>query len=193
MNWPPPWPGRPQAPVGLGPELDRHLVGATEQPVQLLGDTVTVPIAIHERAAASLRAAEPAARHHRVLLDVEDMDAERNPGRVYGVYVNLPGEPTEAELETHDAGNISLFGVERARNPRDDEHPHGLRTSMDITRLLDRLAADGSWTDGSRLQATFRPVTLEAPPGQEDLARELAVTAHPGQPITIGRISVHYA
>lgn len=193
MTWPSPWPQRPPTPAASGPAPDRQLVGATEQPIRLVGDTVTVPVAIDERVMASLRAGQSrAGQQHRAFLDIEDMDAQKNPRKVYGVYVNLPGQPTEADRQAHHAGNISLFGVERARNPRGDEHPHGLSSSMDITSLLDRLAAEGKWTDGSQLTVTFQPITLQAPPGQE-LPSEVADTSHPDLPITIGRVSVHYA
>jgi len=161
------------------------MVGATDRPVRLVGQTETVPVTIDDRAVASL---QPARQQHRVFLDLDHIEAERNPGQVYGVYLNLPGQPTDADLTDDFAGNLSLFGIEAARHPRRDEHPHSLRVSFDITRLLDRLAAAGSWTDGRRLQVTFRPTPLEAPPWREDLA----ATAHPDLPITIGRISVHY-
>jgi Common central domain of tyrosinase len=192
MSWPSPWPERPQ--IVAGPGTPRHLVGATERQIRLTGETVTVPVAIDDRSIAPLRAAGSAGeQQHRVFLDIEQIDAERNPGLVYGVFVNLPAQPTDADLDSHFAGNLSLFGIEAARNPRGDEHPHSLRISMDITRLLDRLAANGTWTDGHNLEVTFRPTPLEAPSGQDDLARELAETAHPDLPITIGRVSVHYA
>jgi tyrosinase len=188
VNWPSPWPGRPQAVAGPG--SPRTLVAATGRPVRLVGQAVTVPVAIDERDVALLQAAgQPAGRQHRVFLDIEHIDADRNPGRVYGIFVNLPRQPTDADLATHFAGNLSLFGIEAARHPRRDEHPHSLRVSLDITRLLDRLADAGRWTDGHQLDVTFRPTPLEAPPDRDDLA----ATAHPDLPITIGRISVHYA
>ena len=109
------------------------------------------------------------------------------------MYVNLPAQPGDADLAAHHVGNVALFGVERARNPRGDQQPHGLRASLEITGLLNSLAADGSWQDGHQLAVTLAPITLEPPPGQPDLAAQLAVTAHPDLPVTIGRISVYYA
>lgn len=192
VSWPSPWPERPQVAAASG--SPRHLVGATERPIRLVGETVTVPIAIDARSIAPLQARTRAGeQQHRAFLDIQHIDAERNPGQVYGIYVNLPGQPADADLASHFAGNLSLFGIEAARNPRGDQHPHSLSVSMDITRLLDRLAAAGRWTDGHSLQVTFRPTPLQAPPGQDDLARALANTAHPDRPISIGRVSVHYA
>jgi len=190
VNWPEPWPEWPQTPARAA--SPRHLLGATERQVRLVGQAVTVPVTIDERVTASLRASPATEHQHRVFLEVEDIDAARNPGIVYGVYVNLPSNPTDADLEAHHAGNISLFGIEVARNPRRDEHPHNMRISMNITRLLDRLAAGGVWTDGRTLTITLRPITLGVPPGREDLAEEIADTTHDDVPVTIGRISVQY-
>ena len=193
VNWPSPWPERPAAPASPAPDTVRHLVGATDRPIRLTGEPVTVTVPIDERVTASLRADRRAQYTHHVYLDIEGIDADRNPGQVYGVFVNLPAQPTDADLMAHHAGNISLFGIEMARRPPGDRHPHNLRISLDITRLLDRLAADGTWTDGSQLQVTLRPSTLGTPGDQEDVAADPAETAHPEVPITIGRISVHYA
>ena len=177
-----------------GPEMPRQLIGATEGPVRLTGDSVTVPVTIDQRATQALRADPHAGRfQHRVFLDVGNIEGERNPGTVYGVYVNLPPSPTSEDLDVHHAGNVSFFGIERARNPRGDEHAHGLHYSMEITRLLDQQAAEGSWRDGRRLDVTFQPIPLEAPPGRPDIAAELENTQHPDMPITIGQVSLHYA
>ena len=169
-------------------------MGATEEPAHLVGETARVPVVIDERVTEALRTDARAAEHqHRAFLDIEDIEAERNPGTVYGVYVNLPDQATDEDLAAHHVGNVSLFGVERARHPRGDEHAHGLRVSMEITELLDRLATGGEWQDGRRLDVTFRPIALESPEEQAGTAREVAATMHPDLPITIGRISVHYA
>ena len=191
MQWPAPWPARPAGPAGPSPDAVRHLVGATDRPIRLIGEPVTVTVPIDERSLAPLEAGS--GQIHHAFLDIEGIDAERNPAQVYGVFVNLPSAATDASLLAHHAGNISLFGIEMARRPPDDRHPHNLRISLDITRLLDQMAADGSWTDGSQLEITLRPSTLGATSGQEDEAAYPAETAHPDVPITIGRIGVYYA
>lgn len=201
-QWPAPWPTRPtpateagRVPRETGREIARSLVGATEQPIVLLGGAVRATVAIDARATQSIkesaRVGEP--QQGRAFLDVEDIEAERNPETVYGVYVNLPAQPSGEDLAAHHAGNISLFGVERARNPRGDEHAHGLRVSMEITDLLDRMAASGTWHQGTQLDVTFRPIGLEMPAGVPAAARESAAVTHPNLPITIGRVSVHLA
>jgi tyrosinase len=198
VKWPPPWPegpATPRPPVGPGPDPGplRQMVGATSQPLRLTGSPVRVPVTIDQRTTDSLRAALPAAaRQQRAFLDIENVDAEQNPGTVYGVYVNLPDRPTDEDLARHHVGNLSLFGIERARRPLGDEPAHDFRYSMEITDLLDRLAADKKWTDGRRLDVTFQPITL-LPPSEAARGVEPPVSApHPGTPITIGRVSIHY-
>jgi tyrosinase len=199
-NWPSPWPGRPAlaaVPPASSPDASepvRTLIGGTDQPVVLTGEAVHALVTIDDRATESLRADTKVAAHqHRAFLDVEDIEAERNPGVVYGVYVNLPDDATPADLAEHHVGNVALFGVERARNPRGDEHGHGLRVSMEVTDLLDRLSASGNWQDGQHLDVVFRPITLEPPPTHEGVAEEVVDPRHPDLPITIGRVSVHFA
>lgn len=192
-RWPGDWPTRPADAPAPDPAVapDRELVGATPEPVRLTGASARVSVPIDQRAVGSLRRSLRAPQQ-RAYLDVEDIDAARSPGTVYGVYVNLPADPTDEDLALHHVGNLSLFGIERARNPRGDGHGHGLRISMEITPVLDRLAAGGTWQDGRRIDVTFRPLTLEAPEDEEgdedESAPEEAVPA-----VTLGRVSVHYA
>ena len=199
-RWPFPWPSTEEAvhvPIPANPPDPgplRQMVGASERPVTLVGEEVRAPVTIDERATMNLQAESATTEHrHRAFLDIDDIEAESSPGTVYGVYVNLPPEPTSEALATHHVGNVSLFGVERARNPRGDEHAHGLHVSMEITGLLDELAADGSWVDGRHIDVTFRPLALEPPAGQATSAAEVAAQLHPNNPVTIGRVSVHLA
>jgi tyrosinase len=94
--------------------------------------------------------------------------------------------------ESHHAGNVSFFGVERARNPRGDEQAHSLRVMQDITELAAALAARGEW-DGTHVNVTFRPFGL-IPPDRPDLAHALPdETTSSDPPVTIGRVSILYA
>jgi tyrosinase len=192
-EWPSPWPQREVvAAAAANPGERREMLGASDRPVQLTGGEARVQVQVDEKAAQSL-SANAGARSGRAYLDVDDIEAERNPGTVYGVYVNLPDSPSGEDLVRHHVGNISLFGVERARKPRGDEPPHAPHLSMDITELLDRLAADGTWTEGGRIDVAFRPIPLESPPGGAEAAAALTDTSHAETPITIGRVSLHYA
>lgn len=173
------------------PEGEPELVGASETPVRLVGGPASVALQIDQQAHQAALAATGATAPQRILLSVEDIEAAQNPGTVYGIYVNLPADASADVAESHHAGNVSFFGVERARNPRGDEHAHGLRLVHDITELTQSLAAQGEW-DGHHVEVTFRPLGL-IPQDQPELAHALpdAVTdADP--PVTIGRVAIFY-
>jgi tyrosinase-like protein len=199
-TWPGSWPTRPQGepPAATDVAPRRELVGATDEPVELAGEPLTVSVPVDQRTVESLRSSPAAPPQQRAYLDLEDIEAERNPGTVYGVYVGLPENPTAEDLTLHHVGNLSLFGVERARNPRGDVHAHGLRVSMEITDVLDRLAESGSWSDGGRIEATFRPLALQPPTDAEeaeggDEAADQAAGGQEPSPVRVGRVSVHFA
>ena len=173
------------------PEPEPELVGASETPVRLVGGPASVSLDIdaqaHQAALQALGASAPPS----ILLSVEDIEAEHNPGTVYGIYVNLPANASPQVAEGHHAGNVSFFGVERARNPRGDEHAHGLRVVNDITELTQRLAAQGQW-DGRHIEVTFRPLGL-IPHDRPELAHALPEDmADIDPPVTIGRVAVFY-
>jgi tyrosinase-like protein len=199
VQWPTPWPkpgGRTSARVKVEPNLGavREMVGATSTSVKLIGAPVRVTVSIDRRATESLERILPAeVRQHRAFLEIENVDAKRNPGAVYGVYLNLPETPTDHDLDTHHVGNVSLFGIERAKNPRGDAHPHAMRFSMEITEVLNHLAARKAWRNGAQLDVSFRPLTVRPDPeSAASIARVAELSAHPNIPIEIGRISVHY-
>jgi tyrosinase len=173
------------------PEREPELVGASQAAVQLVGGPASVSVDIdaqaHQTALQALGAAEPP----RILLSVDDIEADQNPGTVYGIYLNLPAGASPQVAEEHHAGNVSFFGVERARNPRGDEHAHGLRVVSDITELTRSLAAQGEW-DGRHVEVTFRPLGLipEDRPGLAHALPDDVTDADP--PVTIGRVSIFY-
>ncbi len=198
VKWPLPWPLHPEEPKLLpdrGPGPQRFLVGATEHPIQLVGEPMQVAVSIDERAAQEL-ATGPAASdlQRRAFIDLDGIDAVRNPDVVYGVYVNTSSDSPPAELDARRAGNLSIFGIERARNPLGDEHPHGLHATLEITGVLDRMAAAGDWEDGHEVDVLFKPVTLEPPEeAAPELAEQLRATDHSDVPITIAQISIWLA
>lgn len=199
VRWPRPWPEwlrpsrPPRPPIGPGPdpgpELDRELIGASNGSVHLTGEPAQVTVRVDPDSAAALGADRNRERAHRAYLDLDNVTADRNPGTVYGVYVNLPEEPASDDLASHHVGNVSLFGIERMEDPHGDELGHTLRLSMDITELLDQLVAHDEWNDGEQLDVSFRPITLETEPG---VAADAPSVTHEDVPIRIGRVSVHY-
>jgi tyrosinase len=159
--------------------------------VRLVGGPSAVSLQIDPQAHAAALASAGTTAPRRVLLAVEDIEAERNPGTVYGIYLNLPAGASAAVAEAHHAGNVSFFGVERARNPRGDEPAHSLRVVHDITELTETLAAQGEW-DGRHVEVTFRPLGL-IPPDRPELGHALPdVMTDTDPPVTIGRVAIFY-
>jgi len=164
------------------------VVGATSEKVTLTGGTAAIPVEVDDRAKEEVTEASRESDPRRLYLNIENIEGEVNPGSVYGVYVNLPEDAGEADLEGHHVTNVAFFGIERARNPRDDEHPHSLRVSVDVGHLLSALGEEGQW-DGKPIDVTFRPLTLVPGEGQtEEYLREQAPEEHP--PVHIGRVSL---
>jgi tyrosinase len=198
-EWPSPWPKpgeRRPARIELEPDSEpvREIVGATSKSVKLVGTAVRVAVPVDERSMRSLQRALPAeTRQHRAYLEIQNVDAERNPGTVYGVYVNLPESPTSEDLDIHHVGNVSLFGIERAKNPSGDAHPHPMQFSMEITDVLNTLASRNAWKNGEQLDVSFRPLTVTPDPtSPPSVARVAELADHRSTPIEIGRISIHY-
>jgi tyrosinase len=172
-------------------EPEPELVGASEHPIKLTGLPQTVTVDIDRRAATTALETIGAARPEHIYLSIEDIEGETNPGTVYGFYINLPADPSPAEVERRHAGNVSFFGIERARHPRGDEQAHNLQLTREITKLASELAQEGQW-DEERVAVTFRPLGLipyDRPEHAHALPEQLS-----GQepPVTIGRVSVLY-
>jgi tyrosinase len=166
------------------PEHPAELVGATDTPLELSGDAATVQLSISPPSGPlrALAAEEP----NRVYLNVEDIEAERNPGISYAVYVNVPDDDADAANDVHYAGNVSFFGVEQAQDV-DRDHSGGrgsLRYAFDISDLVKRLMAEHLW-DPERMRVMFVPLRVEAPPG---VAAAEAATP----PVRVGRVSLFY-
>ena len=196
----PPAPAAAEPPVAamtaMSPSSDEEpepeLVGASDTPVQLVGAPASVSFETDSKASQVVLAQSDSGEPSHVYLSVEDIEADKNPGTVYGLYVNLPGDPSPQTAESHHAGNVSFFGVERARDPRGDEHAHSLRFVHEITALTQRLASQGEW-DGQHVTVTFRPFGL-IPPDRPELGHALPQTASTSEPpVTIGRVSILFS
>ncbi|HVF05791.1 MAG TPA: tyrosinase family protein [Frankiaceae bacterium] len=180
-------PAGPQASALTEDAPHAELVGASRESVTLTGRRTAGSVGIDRRASDLVQAGlgdEEDAGPRRVLLSLDDIEAEQNPGTVYGVYVNLPDGATEDQAEEHLAGALSFFGIEQVtESTTDGEHGHSYSAGFDITELVGRLSARGAW-DGSNVDVTFHP--LGVPQGDDSLEAE-------GLPeVTVGRISVHY-
>jgi len=168
---PPPPPPPPDAPP---PPEQPKFVGLSEEPTPLEGEPAKVPVEIDPRAREEvLEAANPEDPRH-LYLNVEDIQGESNPGTVYGIYLNLPEDPTQQDFDRHYLTTLSFFGIEKAAAPPGDKHPHGMRVSVEVTKAIEKLRDESDW-GREQLEVSFRP--LRASQGGHE-------------PIRVGRVSL---
>ena len=87
-------------------------------------------------------------------LNVTDIEGGRNPGIVYGVYLNLPAGPRRTPATTTWPGCVVLRDRDRpGRHAAGDGRTAGMRYSFDVTDLVDRLRAPAH---GSRIGCPSR-------------------------------------
>ena len=172
------------APGGGGPP---ELVAATDESLTLAGGSASVQIGVPQDTQETFRTAA-APGPGRVLVGLEDIQAEINPGVVYGVYLNLPSEG--GDRHRHHIGNVSLFGIEKMNDP-DTRHEGapGFRHVFDATKVAGELFEQGDW-DPAAVTVTFEPIEVLPPPGEEATwdAGEAERTSVP--PVEIGRVSL---
>lgn len=163
------------------PPEEPKFVGASEETVPLEGEPVEVPLEIDPRAREEVLEAANPEDPRRLYLNVEDIEGESSPETVYGIYLNLPPDPSPETLHRRYLGNLTFFGLEKSDAPHGDEHPHGLRISVEAGPLIKELRDDTDW-DRERLEVCFRPIE------PEPIAAEPGYERH--QPVRIGRISL---
>jgi tyrosinase len=166
------------------PDFPPELVGATEEPFALTGDTVSVSFGISPPAGPL---ADDDAGPSRVFLDLSDITSSDRPGVTYGVYVNVPdGDP--ATDDDHYVGNAAFFGIESFTRA-DSEHA-GMRFVYDITDLYNRLGAAGRWND--RVSVTFVAQYLERPAEPAASPADESVPTQRAGNVRVGRASVFF-
>jgi Common central domain of tyrosinase/Polyphenol oxidase middle domain len=156
------------------------LIGSNDQPltVGVTGAETTMTVTPPpERLAAG-------ADDTRTYLNLTDIEGTKNPGVVYGVYVNLPAGTSPEDAEEYCAGVVAFFGIENTdptTRAATRDAPHGMRFSFDITEIVDRLRAEGAWS-ADAVQVSLLPVT---PPEEPGLAAAETPT------VTIGTVAVY--
>ncbi len=175
-------PGRQEAPAVTAKKRRPMLIGSNDAPVDVDRRGASTQFGVTplpEPLAAS------AGEAPRTYLNVTDIEGSRNPGVVFGVYLNLPAGTPVAGRDDFLAGIVSFFGIEKtdpgaAADRR--EEPHGMRYSFDVTGLVDRLRAQGAWDPGR--------VTVSMLPAVDDLEPEpLAAGEQP--PVRVGTFSLY--
>jgi hypothetical protein len=173
----------PPPPPSSGPP---ELAAASDQPLELAG----APASVSLTAPASARAVlEPAGgQPQRMLLQVEDIEAEQDPGLAYAVYLEPAGGAADADRERRHVGNVAFFGI-RAMNDPDKPHDGapGFRHVFDASAVVASLRAENRW-DPDAITVTFEPITVLPPPGEELPPEAQRTEAVP--PVRIGRVSL---
>jgi tyrosinase-like protein/polyphenol oxidase-like protein len=174
------------------PPRPPELVAATEEPLDLTGTTTSVSLTVPASTRGLLETPTAAAgevRSGRVFVNVEDIQADRDPGLAYAVYLSAPGEDA-ADAARYHIGNVALFGIEKMNDP---DRPHdgapGFRHVFEATDAVRSLEAEHRWDPGA-IKVTFEPIVVLPPPGAETAIPE---PAEPVSPIRIGRVSVFVA
>ncbi len=182
-------PPTPPTPPGGPPEM----VAASDRPVELTGNRVSVSLSVAPAARPRLRGGGlgiTGGEDAPIYLNVEDIDAPRNPGLVYGVYVNAPAGASADEREAYHVGNVSLFGIEAVRDPNRIHSVPGLRHTFNISHLVDRLRATNRWNPDT-IDVSFEPIVPLARPTGIGLAPELPQLRTAADiPVRIGRVSL---
>jgi tyrosinase len=189
----------PQGESEPDPDLELAMSGASDPEPKIVaatdgltlkGGRQGVPVAFEQRAQNEVMEASQETNPRRLYLNIENIEGEKNPGTVYGVYVNLPENPDQQALDSHYAGSVSFFGIERTNDPRADEHPHALRYSLEVGDLL-RALGGGERYEEEGVHVTFLPETLLPPEGEVTM-EHLAIAEEPKDepPVRIGRVSL---
>jgi hypothetical protein len=149
-----------------------------------LGSTpVSVDVPLLETAppAKSRAKAQAATGPQRLVLTLDDIQFDKNPGAGYEVFLNLP-QGQEANHESpYYVGTIHFFGLKHAR-----DEGHEAQLQFDVTSVVDRLKKQGQWK--GKVQITYVP----RGPREAQATAAAAETPIAGN-ATIGKVSISEA
>jgi hypothetical protein len=175
-------------PTPSSPSQPPELVAASEEPLELAGVSASVQLTVPSATRSLAEAACDGER--RVLVSVEDIEDERDPGLAYAVYLQVPGDPDRARRHI---GNVAFFGIETMNDP---DRPHdgapGFRHTFDATDVVRTLKEHNLW-DPASMTVTFEPIRVLPPPDEELPPAATAEAAAPVAPVRIGRVSLFIA
>lgn len=149
-----------------------ELVAASDAPIELSGEPLEVNLSPREASPSLIVAGD---NPRQILVSVEDIAADQDPGLAYAVYL-----ATTAGEREH-IGNVSLFGIGR----QSPDQP--VRQVFDATAAVDTLTSHGT-LDQNAIRVMFEPILVSPAPG---------TTSRPGEtprreipPVHIGRVGV---
>ena len=177
-----PLPGGPQGRATRRTAVDKRLipemVGATDEPMTLEGESASTSLPVSQPTGPARRGVSAASS--RVFLNLENITSTGVPDS-YAVFVNLlPGANPEAHPELY-AGLLPMFGVAESSVARSEHPGDGVHYSLEITDIVRTLEARGDWKP-DELRVTFVPERPEA-----------ARRSTSGASVQVGRVSLYYS
>lgn len=179
-----------------GTHADRpaEMVAASDRPIELVGHPASMEMIVPPSTESRLEdAAALAQTRDRLFLNVEDLEAERNPAVIYGVYFHPRGLDISSDPDPYHVGNIAPFGIEHGRDP-DAQHrgAPGFRHTFDVTSHVRQLVEAGEW-DPAAMTVTFQVIPPLPPPDSDVAEADIATSerdAAAATPLRIGRVSL---
>jgi tyrosinase len=154
-----------------------EMVGATGAQIPLGPEPSHAEIDVTPARAAGRATFAGERQPERTYLKIENVRGTELTAGSFEVYVNTPPNASPEQLAEHLAGTIGMFGVIESSQRSATHGGDGLTFSFDITDLVRKLEAAGTW-DPAKLRVTFVPI----PDG--------AGKVYPGD-LKVGRVSLH--
>jgi hypothetical protein len=149
----------------ITPGPPEKLAVSSESKVELATEPVHIQLKMSSDAAGKIdRMLADREKAHSVVLNLNGVEYQGNPGSYYEVYINLPWplrEPPDFHC-IYYVGNLALFLPRRADH---EGHKPGI-VSFDLTRLIQTMKEQKSWT-GDELTVTFVPQQPIPPAGEK--------------------------
>ena len=162
-----------------------ELAGASEAPVELVGDVTRIELLLQPELAGKSFTESAKPTPSRVFLNLENVTGTGGPGD-FEVFVDLPDDQDAPVF----VGVMTTFGLERASRAESSHGGSGLSQIFEITAAAERLGLTDATT--SKLQITF---VREIPAAPEEGAPEglLEFVRPPSEAaIKVGRVSLFY-
>jgi tyrosinase len=166
----------PEAEPGVEP-MERAVLGVSES-LTLEAEPVAVDIAVKDTATLVGQALGT------LVLNVEGMEMDRNPGAHYEIYLNLPAGQAPDYQSRYYVGNLTFFGLGAGAHHPGGEVEEAASQSFSLEAVEKRLRESGEWKEGV-YSVTFVRRGPEPPPGAPQ-----AVEAEPAVQVKIRRVTV---
>jgi Common central domain of tyrosinase/Polyphenol oxidase middle domain len=141
---------------------DKIFVHSQDPARELTSQKMTIAVPVDPGPMATLH---ESAASKKIILKLENLEADGPTGAVFEVYLNLPSDATNVDYQSiHYAGLLSFFGIGPAE-PGKHVHGDGHQRSFEITNVYRRLKERNLWND-QQISLTFIPRGLNARDGR---------------------------